>query len=295
MRAFPFAVSLVALGVAGFAIVIAMGLSRELSDRAATDAANESRLTKLELALAPREAGPSAPRPLAPVPATGAAARGESAGTTSAMGSSSATDAPLLAAGGRPAATAPMDFEHRLAEVEKRLHERDATMGQTMDMSNSFAGPTMINSVDDATKHLDLSPSQRADFERTIEDAKRDIDVIRKTQDETGMTWEKAEKETVSYQNGGLSIDGSKLAAFREKVMPGRSESFGGAMRRVRETAFDRMRSSLSSDQQEKFKKSATDGLLPGAGDPFGLFSFAVSGATPIDAQSDPIPAMDAK
>jgi len=269
MRALPTVLSFAALGASAFSLVLSYGLSKDLREKA-IDPSLEPRLARLEAALDDgKSAGPSAPRLLSPLPSS----RDETAAAIADTAAGSGAPAPL-AAGARPVSAA--DLERRLEDLEKRLREREPNpaLVQTAEPP-VFAAPAIafLHSADDAAKHLELSGSQRADFERAIEDAKREIDVIRKTPDETGETWEKAEKETVSYQNGGISIDGSRLTAFREKVMPGRSESFGGAMRRVREEGFRRMKSTLSPAQAERFSQASTDGLLPGGSDMFSMFS----------------------
>ena len=271
--AFSFALALLATAASAFAVVTTLSLSKDVRERPGTEGSLESRVTAVEQALAARDRASAAPAALSPSSSSSAAAT-----------SGAATGGPATLAGGGHA-TSPADLDRRLAAIEKKLHEREADGAAAAapaqvvdrDLSGAVPAPTFLGSVDDAAKHLELTSAQRAEFERVIDDAKREVDTIRKTPDDTGATWEKVEKDVVRMENGAITFDGTKMAAFREKVMPGRSESFGGAMRRVRENAFSRLKSALSPAQQEKFGKTANDGLIPGAGggDLVGLGSFS--------------------
>ncbi len=129
-----------------------------------------------------------------------------------------------------------------MADLEKRLPPlpADAPPGAVSTAVVTepalATGPAWIGSVDDAAKAFELSPGQQADMERILADAKRDVDALRKVADETGATWETVEKDVVRMENGALHFDGTKLAAFREKVIPGRNESFGSTMRKPART-----------------------------------------------------------
>ncbi|MCC7139543.1 MAG: hypothetical protein IT460_14060 [Planctomycetes bacterium] len=281
MRSLPLLVALLALGVAVFSLVTSTGFSRELRERDAYEAALEGRLATLETTLAGGPAA-TAPRPVAGGTDVASGAPGAGPGATGA--------APALAGGARP--PSPAELERRLAALEARAAETGSVPSSStpvaVDGLSAFPG-RWIGSVDDAVRQLDLSPAQRADFERALADAQRDVDALRKLPDDTGATWEAIEKDVVRMENGALHFDGSRLSAFREKVIPGRNESFGGAMRRIRDDASRRLRDTLSPAQREVFEKSQTGALLPGTdGDGLGLF--AVSGTMGVTSIEEALP-----
>jgi hypothetical protein len=131
--------------------------------------------------------------------------------------------------------------------------------------------PTVYGSTDDAAKDLELTDAQRADFDRAAADARRELEELRKTPDADGNTWEAAQKEAFKAENGVFRFDMSKIESFREKTIPGRSESFGAADRRIRETAKRRMRDTLTPEQREKYDKAMVDPMLGGGGGGFSL------------------------
>jgi hypothetical protein len=137
--------------------------------------------------------------------------------------------------------------------------------------------PKFYGSVDDAAKDLDLTAAQKADFERIAADAKREADELHKIPDENGKTWAQVEKDSFKMEGGAFHLDMTSLQSFREKVIPGRNESYGAADRRIRENAKRRLRDGLTPDQQAKFDKAHTDPLIGGSGDGFGAFTFATS------------------
>lgn len=283
MQRFSLLLSIVSAGLAGFALALA--LSRPSPAPApAPDSTGPllARLEALERAVLERNAAPS---PLSSP--EGATAPGNGAGSGPAMESGPT----LAAAAPTPVPTVP-ELARRLAEVEKAMKsapqafpgavpvpaiEGVATAGTTYTM------PTFYNNVDEAAKDLDLTPSQKADFERIVSDAKRDVDALKKIPSEDGTTWEQAQAETFKMTDGGFSFDTSKVQAFREKVIPGRNESFGAAERRIRNDAKRRLRDSLSADQQTKFDKAHSDGLVGGGGDGLGgLFITSFSTTTEV-------------
>jgi hypothetical protein len=190
----------------------------------------------------------------------------------------------------------PAELERRLAELEKRLPTPPAgvVVSEPAVAVTGFGGgdaPRWVGSLDDAAKAFELSPGQKADMERILADARRDADALRKVPDETGATWETVEKGVVRMENGAFHFDASKLSAFREKVIPGRNESFGTAMRRLREDASRRLKETLAPAQREKWEQAQTGGLLPGSEDSgFGFVSFGAAVTVP-----DPTPSMDDK
>ena len=290
--------SLASVGLAGYAIWTMSDNARAAQMREGTEAALEARLAALEATLKP-PAGAHAPA-LAPAPTSHGAATPHAR-----VQGEGAAPAPGSATSGAPA-TLP-DVAQRVAALEQQLKaaletavapaQQEVTMPQGAEVATTWYG-----SVDDVAKGLALTAPQKADFERAVLGAKLEIDQLHKVPDESGKTWEQAMKDGVSVENGNISYDGSKIQAFREKVIPGRNESFGAADRRLRAEAKQRMRESLSRDQQDKFDKSHVDGLLPGgdAGDGgfmtmFTSFGGGINLATPVEVAAPSLPPTPAK
>ncbi len=180
---------------------------------------------------------------------------------------------------GRPAAPPTLaEIDRRLAALESARTEAEAVMGQTVDpiAPPDFLSPKFYGSVDDAAKDMALSEGQKRDFERISEDAKREVADLRKIPDEEGKTWDDVQKETFKMDGNVFHLDTSKVAAFREKTVPGRVESFGAADRRIRDGAKRRMRDLLTPEQREKFDKAHVDPLTGGNGGGLGDMSFSI-------------------
>ena len=279
-----FALSLVAVAAAGYAAWTAQSASHDLRAQQEQNGVLAQRLADAEAALA----APKAPAAQPPPPAAASATR---------------TDAGL--AGRAPAGDAPAaaNVEARIAALEKSEAEfrkamsagsvaipgdRDVippVLPMLGDAPLRFEMPRIYGSPEDAAKHLDLSPSQKAEFERVAADAKRDLEDLKKVPDETGKTWTDVAKETFSVGEGGVfSFNDSKLREFREKTVPGRGESFGAAERRIRDGAKSRLRSGLTADQQAKFDKAMVDPMLGSADGGASMIISSVEVSSPIPA-----------
>jgi hypothetical protein len=204
-----------------------------------------------------------------------------------------------------PATGSEADLERRLAKLEdetKRIHASLAPEGVPLpavgdeppapDHGITFSGPTYLSNPDEAAKHLDLTPSQKVDLERIAADAKRRIEDLKKIPDEEGKTWEDAEKASVEADGGtGLRVlfgDSGKVRAFREKTIPGRGESFGAAERKIVDDAKSQIRSRLDANQQAKWDKAKTDGLVGGSSGDAGFAVMFSSDVVTVPTKPDP-------
>lgn len=290
-----------ALALAGFSTVTALGLARDVRARDAASGASteglaalEGRLGALELAVMLSTTGvggrppalPDAGRP--PSPPDAATPPGAPAGTG-------------LAAAPKPATSLP-DLERRLAELEKRLASAGPATAQTT------AGPgeapalppegaiRYLGSVDEAEKHLELTPAQKADLERVVADVAREREALHRLPGEDGKTWEETAKDCVKVLGEGIiQYDGEKLAAFRERQVPGRAESFGAADRRLTEEARRRIEDGLTPEQRRRLEKANVDGLVGGGGGGGGGLSFSLFTSTDVLSPATDAPPAGAK
>lgn len=173
------------------------------------------------------------------------------------------------------AATSPTPVETRIAELAKRLadvEERAKTFDANPNFTTARGGVArallprgFVTSMDDAQKQLDLSPSQRAEWDRILADAKRDLDDLRSIPDDEGKTWKQHNEEMLrGLADGSGRIDLGKLMAMRAKKVPGRTETYGEAEARIRTEAKQRMRDPLAPEQQKRFDESHVDALIGG-------------------------------
>jgi hypothetical protein len=118
------------------------------------------------------------------------------------------------------------------------------------------------------------------------------MEQLKKLPADDGTTWADVEKDMVKIDGNSFSFDGTKMQAFREKVMPGRNESFGAAERRISDGAKKRMRDTLTPVQQGKFDKAMMPGLVGDGGGMGSLGNILFSTIT-TDAPTPVEPAME--
>jgi hypothetical protein len=249
-------VSVVAVAAATWLGIRASDLAREVESLRDASAALEARVAAAERDAAATRARREAPPPL----------------SQEASANLSPSPPPAsLASASRPATLAEVD--RRLAALEKaavegyRWVDAAAAPPVAVQTAEPDVEPTLpeerwYGSVEDAAKHLELTSAQRADFERVVAEAKEEIDALHHLPDAEGKTWEQVQKDGVSFPGGMLQYDGSGLQAFREKTIPGRSESYGAAERRIAADARKRLRDSLTTTQRERFDRARPDGML---------------------------------
>ena len=143
------------------------------------------------------------------------------------------------------------------------------------------AGRGFLTTLDDAQKQLDLSASQRADWDRTLAETKRELDDLRSIPDDTGKTWKQHNEDLVrGLTDGSGRIDFTKLKALGDKPVPGRTETYRDAEARIRTQARQRLRDPLTPDQQKKFDESNVDPLIGAGGGPIAV-TFSTFGEPP--------------
>jgi hypothetical protein len=163
------------------------------------------------------------------------------------------------------------DLEKRLTAIEEKAKADEAAgargLARALHGRAAFGPGGVYGSIDDAQEDLDLSPSQRADFERVIADAKRDLEDLHRIPDDEGKTWEQTNQDLRrGFADGRFDL--GKMMAFRGKKIPGRSETYGEADQRIRSDAKRRLRDTLSLDQQKKLEKAVVDPIFGVGGGP---------------------------
>lgn len=189
-------------------------------------------------------------------------------------------------------ATRLAEVDKRLASVEGRIEEKGAAPSgdaPTRFFAGSRGGPALapqgiVTSLDDAEARFSLSASQRADWERALEDARRELDTIHGLPDQDGKTWKQHQEEAMKSLESGR-FDLGRLLSLRARNVPGRDETYGEAEQRVRAQTKKRLRDALTQDQQKKYDESFVDPLI-GGGPGFGAaVSFTTINAGPDGAR----------
>lgn len=287
MSKLAFVVALLALGVGGFAVYGQQGVRDDLAAVSEGQQTLDGRLLAIERALTELQRAPAAGELLVgTAPASAPVPAGPDAG-------------PALSGAARPPAR-PVSVEQRLAQLESALaaagQPGTKTSGaQTLEfgddaapMTFSFGGRGFLGSVDQASKTLSLDASQRAGLERTVEDVKRELAGLHERPNDEGVTMKQLQagwKPEDSFgEDGmaGLHEHMAKVARFRASKVPGSSETYAQAERRIRKDGKGRARSYLNADQAKTWDKSHTDGLF-GGGDHMGASVMVMDSAPVIE------------
>ncbi len=271
--------SLVGAGYAVFTTLPpAAGAKRPGEGTTAVEMRVDALTARVNEAIRRLEALERQPAPLSPREASAPAATAPGPGLAPASSPSAATA--RVPDKGTAAPPTIEDLAARVSAIEE-ARKNDEKAGTVRFARGPGAGP-FLTSTDSAQKELDLTDGQKAEWDRIVGDARRDMDALRKTPDDEGKTWEQVQKEMsaevmASALGGGgtgVRFDLGKLVAYREKTIPGRSETYGQAETRIREDAKKRMKDTLTTDQVPKFEKAIVDPMLGGGFGPATAISF---------------------
>ena len=174
------------------------------------------------------------------------------------------------------------ELEKRLAALEEKDKDRivDASdaIGRGAAHFSSLGRPRGFYATPaDAAKDLELDPAQKADLDRIVGDAKRELEDLRRLPDEDGKSYDQIQKDMMDgMRTARMRFDLGKVLAWNGKTIPGRNETFGAADRRIRENAKARIRETLRPEQQAKLDKATIDPMLGGGG-PGMVMSFSTT------------------
>jgi len=263
VQKFALLLSFVAVGLAGWAATRASTAPADRLDRMEADL-DELRVLETRLANVERRVTDAA----APRPGPVDAAPPRPPVVDGTLAASPRADAGPDAPPSSPVETRIAELTKRLAEVEEKTKAIDPNSAISMSraaMARALGPRTFVTSLDDAQKQLDLSASQRADWERTLADGKRELDDLRAIPDDQGKTWKQHNEDVIrGLADGSGRIDFSKLMTMRGTKVPGRNETYGEAEARLRTETKRRLRDPLTPDQQKKFDETHIDPLIGG-------------------------------
>jgi hypothetical protein len=180
--------------------------------------------------------------------------------------------APAASAPAGGTATRAATIEDRLAKLEQRQ--------QALESGRAEGAPwrrheqRFARSVEDLGRKLSLTPTQQARVEDAVGRGRQRIEDVLKIPDETGKSpferradaRKKLEEAVKGAQPGGVLALATDLVSYRDRKIPGRNETYGDAIDRIRNDTRDEIRGSLSATQQETFDQTNVDGLLGDTG-----------------------------
>lgn len=160
-------------------------------------------------------------------------------------------------------------FEERIAQLERDQKTLRTERGVPFRFSEKFARNT-----DDLAKQLSLTSTQRTRIEDVIGRARQRIEDVLKIPDETGKSpfergaegRKKLEEAMKNPQPGGVLAFATDVISSRDRKIPGRNETYGDEIDRIRKETREEIATALDAKQQEAFQQTNVDGLLGEAG-----------------------------
>jgi hypothetical protein len=171
--------------------------------------------------------------------------------------------------------------EERLARLEERQRTLDGGPGLTWRPGRR----TPVRSLDELAQRLTLTATQRSRIEDAIARGRQRVEDVLKIPDETGKSpferraeaRKRIEEAMRNPGAGGLLAFASDLVGYRDKRIPGRADTYGDEIDRIRKETREEVDSALDAKQQETFRDTSVDGLLGDAAQV--SFAYAVGDA----------------
>jgi hypothetical protein len=133
---------------------------------------------------------------------------------------------------------------------------------------------TGVATLDDLEAWIDLDWRTRAAIARVVEDAVADLVRLRRSPDDAGRTWERAQADAVRWVNGARVVDDAEVDGWRDRLVRGGDdgETFGAAEQAILVAARDAIREAVGSAHHATFDTLDLTGLFgpfpPGNGQP---------------------------
>jgi len=176
----------------------------------------------------------------------------------------------IHASGGGSADTRPESLEERITRLE---HGQQALQTER---GIPFRSMRFARNAEDLAKQLSLTSTQRTRIEDVIGRGRQRIEDVLKIPDETGKSpferraearknIEEAMKNPRPGGAGMLSI-ATDMISYRDQKIPGRNDTYGDEIDRIRKETREEISTALDAKQQEAFQQTNVDGLLGEAG-----------------------------
>jgi len=174
----------------------------------------------------------------------------------------------------------PVCLEERITRLEERQRALQAEQGAPWTRHSR----TFARNVEDLSRKLSLTPTQQGRIEEMVTRGRQRIEDVLKIPDETGTSpferraeaRKKLEEAMKAPQPGGVLAFATDMMSYRERKIPGRNDTYGDEINRIRKETREEMTSVLDTKQQEAFGQTNVDGLLGEAGNV--SFAYALNG-----------------
>ncbi len=273
--------SVLALGVAVWQTVEADGLREDLLQAKNETASVRGDLIQVRQDLSEIRSKAEA-RPLLPGPAVAAA-----------EGPTPEEDGPTLV----PLGASPEVLARAVQDLEKRVSAHETRVEDLEKKTDEVAARTpkrllFLRNVDQASSALGLTPRQKTDLERVVDDTKRDLDALYDTPNDDGQTFREVSKPKPltsgkSNDDVGQAItvfmsSFADIQKFKETKVPGSNETYAQAEQRIRSRGTHDARDLLTPDQQKTWDQAHPEALFGSMG--LGnVFSFEATTTTTTD------------
>jgi len=172
-------------------------------------------------------------------------------------------------------------LEEKVADVERQLQAMRSERGHKWPLPQRFAG-----TVGELSKQLSLSPTQRARIEDAIDRGKQRIEDVLKIPDETGKSpyerreeaRKKLEESMKNPEPGPVLAFMTDAFAYRGRKIPGRGDTYGDEIDRIKKETREEIASALDADQRESFAQTNIDPMLGGGGRQISIVSSLATG-----------------
>jgi hypothetical protein len=212
-----------------------------------------------------REARPASDPAADPIGDTAARSRGAGAPDAARGGHRATATAATMAA----SSTEPeeLSIEDRVA----RLEQRQRTLEGGPRMPWHPGGQRPARSIDDLAQRLSLTATQRSRIEDAIGRGRQRIEDTLKIPDETGKSpYERRAEARKKLEDamksgpgsGGILAFATDLVSYQGKKIPGRGDTYGDEINRIRKETREEIASALDAKQQETLRDTNVDGLL---------------------------------
>lgn len=160
----------------------------------------------------------------------------------------------------------PESLEERITRLE---HGQQALRTER---GIPFRSQRFARNTEDLAKQLSLTSTQRTRIDDVIGRARQRIEDVLKIPDETGKSpferraearknIEEAMKNPRPGVPGMLSI-ATDMISYRDQKIPGRNDTYGDEIDRIRKETREEISTALDAKQQEAFQETNVDGLL---------------------------------
>jgi hypothetical protein len=170
------------------------------------------------------------------------------------------------------------DTARRLESLERRVETLQETVDAVLDAVSRRGllspGSLVVDDAEKAAQLLDLDAGQLSALDRIVAESAAELRRLYETANADGWTWNAVADRRVAVSTGGddhaptTESDVAALRRFEETTVPGSTETYAEARRRLVRDGLERVGSILRPGQREILERARAQGLVdrrPGA------------------------------